>query len=166
MVAPMKNKSEGEHIRIYNNLHDKLVQKGFKPKLQKMVNEASKLLKEKIIQNDCQYQLAPPYNHKTNPAERHIQAFKAHFISVLCTIDQKFPIYLWDKLLPQADITINMLRQSNTHPQLSTYAHMNGQFDYNATPMAPTGTKAVIYQAKRPSFGVKEEDGWYIGPAM
>eukprot|EP00804_Cyclotella_cryptica_P010878 CCRYP_008802-RA/>CCRYP_008802-RA protein AED:0.43 eAED:0.43 QI:0/-1/0/1/-1/1/1/0/164 len=42
----------------------------------------------------------PPNVHRTNAAERAIQTFKAHFLSILTGIDPSFPNYLWDKLLP------------------------------------------------------------------
>ena len=89
--------------------------------------------------------------------------FKDHFMSILCTTD---PIYLWDELLPQAQIMLNLMRRSNLHPQLSAYAHMYGNFNYDATPMAPAGTKAVIYNSAdtRGSWDQRGEDGWYVGP--
>jgi hypothetical protein len=37
---------------------------------------------------------------------------------------------LWDRLLPQAEITLNLLRTSRLHPQLSAAAHYHGLVDY------------------------------------
>ena len=168
VVEPMKNRSEGEHLRVYDKIYNQLTTAGFTPQLQKMDNEASTLLKNKIQENECAYQLVPPDNHRANPAERAIQTFKDHFISILCTTDPDYPLYLWDKLLPQAQVTLNLMRRSNIHPQLSAYAHMYGNFNYDATPMAPVGTKAVIYnsESKRGSWDQRGEDGWYVGPTQ
>jgi hypothetical protein len=55
------------------------------------------------------YQLITPNNHRRNIAEAAIKIFKAHFISILCRCDKSFPLYLWDRLLPQAEHTVNML---------------------------------------------------------
>ena len=69
--------------------------------------------------NQIQWQLVPPGNHRRNAAERHIRTFKNHFISILAGIDPDFLLHLWDKLIPQACITINLLSNSYRNPQLS-----------------------------------------------
>ena len=63
LAEPMKNRTDREHIRVYTVLYEYLVQRGCKPQLQKLDNEASKALKDKIKANDCKIQLAPPHNH-------------------------------------------------------------------------------------------------------
>lgn len=45
LVEAMKNRSDTEHLRAYNKLHQYLVDRGFKPVLQKLDNEASEALK-------------------------------------------------------------------------------------------------------------------------
>jgi hypothetical protein len=50
--------------------------------------------------------------------------------------DKKFPMKLWVHLLEQAQLTLNLLRQSQLHPHLSAYASLFGQFDFNKTPLA------------------------------
>ena len=42
------------------------------------------------------FQLVPPHNHRANAAERAIQTFKTHVITILTGIDPKFPISQWD----------------------------------------------------------------------
>jgi hypothetical protein len=34
----------------------------------------------------------PPKEHRVNAAERAIRTFKNHFVSILCTVDAKFPL--------------------------------------------------------------------------
>ena len=52
----------------------------------------------------------PPGSHRANKAERAIRDMKNHFISLLGTINPAFPLDLWDALLPQADLILNLLR--------------------------------------------------------
>jgi hypothetical protein len=46
-------------------------------------------------------------------------------------IEQNFEnmLHLWYRLLPQAEITLNLLRASRLHPQLSATAHYHGLID-------------------------------------
>ena len=93
-----------------------------------------------MAEKDISFQLVPPHNHRANLAERAIQTFKAHFIATLASADPDFPLSQWDLLLEQANITLNLLRSSRSNPKLSAYAYLFGNFDYNATPLAPPGT--------------------------
>jgi hypothetical protein len=52
-------------------------------------------------------------------------------VAGLSSVDPALHMHLWDRLLPQADITINLLGTSRLHPQLSAAAHFNGLVDYN-----------------------------------
>jgi hypothetical protein len=38
---------------------------------------------------------------------------------------------MWDRLLPQAVITLNMLRTSRINTKLSVATHIFGQYDFN-----------------------------------
>jgi hypothetical protein len=94
-------------------------------------------LKHFFTTNDVEFQLVPPHCHRRNAAERAIQTFKEHFVAGLSSVDPSFPLHLWDRLLPQAEITLNLLRSSRLHPQLSAAAHFHGIMDYNKTSFAP-----------------------------
>jgi hypothetical protein len=87
--------------------------------------------------NDVDYQLVPPHCDRRNAAERAIRTFKEHFLAGLSSVDPSFPLHLWDRLLPQAEITLNLLRTSRLHPQLSAAAHFQCLVDYNKTAFAP-----------------------------
>ena len=65
------------------------------------------------------FQLVPPHNHRANAAEREIQTFKNHFKAGLASLDPNFPVCEWDRLLPQAFLTLNLLRASRANPKLS-----------------------------------------------
>jgi len=102
------------------------------------------------------YQLTPAGLHRRNWAERAIQTFKNHFISGLCSTHPDFPLNLWDKLLPQATLTLNLLRPSRINPQLSAHAQVYGAFNFDKTPLAPPGIKVLAHKCAedRESYAV------------
>jgi hypothetical protein len=60
-------------------------------KMQVLDNKCSAAMKACIKENDMDYKLVPPGKHRRNQAERAIQTFKAHFISILACVDNKSP---------------------------------------------------------------------------
>jgi hypothetical protein len=93
---------------------------------------------------------------------------KKHFKAGLATVDPDFPAHLWDRLLPQADITLNLLWASRLHPQLSAAAHYHGLIDYNKEAFGPPGCKIVAHEkpAQRRTWAAHGQPGWFMGPAM
>jgi hypothetical protein len=77
-------------------------------------------------------------------------------------------MHLWDRLLPQAVITLNMLRTSRINPKLSAAKHIYGQYDFNRAPLAPPGKRIVAHEtpSRRRTWAPHGHDGWYIGPAL
>jgi hypothetical protein len=144
--VPMKSRSASEWVKAYDHIHQELTAKGFKPKLQTLDNEALAALKSFFTANDVEYQLVPPHCHGRNAAERAIRNFKEHSVTGLSSVDTTFPSHLWDRLLPQAEITLNLLRTSRLHPQLSAAAHFHGLVDYNKTAFAPPGCKIIAHE--------------------
>jgi hypothetical protein len=116
-VVPMKSRSASEWVKEYGSIHQELTVKGFKPKLQTLYNEASTALKNYFTPQNIDYQLVPPHCHRRNAAERAIRTFKEHFVTGISSVDPSFPMHLWDRLLPQAEITLNLLRTSCRHPR-------------------------------------------------
>ena len=112
-----------------------------------------------------QLELVPPGCHRQNAAKVAICNFKSHFLSILAGVADDFPLHLWDRLLPQAEITINLLRQSNATPTVSAYAHMNGPFDHNCMPLAPMGCQVQVHEKtdKRGTWAFHSVNGWYLG---
>jgi hypothetical protein len=86
-----------------------LEEKGYKPKLNVMDNQATKVINAYLTPQQVSLQLIKPHNHCVNAAERAIQTFKNRFISALGTTNADFPIQLWDKLAPQVQDSINLL---------------------------------------------------------
>jgi hypothetical protein len=164
----MKSRSASEWVKAYDTVHQDLTVKGFKTKLQTLDNEASAALKNFFTINDIAYQLVPPHCHLRNAAERSIQTFKEHFVAGVSSVDPAFPLHLWDRLLPQAEITLNLLRTSRLHPQLSTAAHFHGLVDYNKPAFAPPGCKIIAHDkpGKRRTWAPHGQHRYSLGPAM
>jgi hypothetical protein len=95
---------------------------GIEPKMHMVDNQCGPLLKQAIESKGMDFQIVPPGNHRSNTAERAIRTIKDHLISVLCGTDDNFPAKLWDKLMPQVELTINLLRQSRINPKHSAYS--------------------------------------------
>jgi hypothetical protein len=110
--APMKNRGNKEMVRAFDLLIQSWVIHGLKPSLQRLDNEAYLALINYLTKQGIDYQLAPPHIHRRNNAERAIQTFKNHFIAGLCSVDPQFPLKMWDKLSPQAKITLNLSSKS------------------------------------------------------
>ena len=109
-------------------------------------------------------ELVPPGCHRRNGAEVAIRNFKARFWSALAGAAEDFPPSLWDRLLPQTEISLNLLQQSNATPTVSAYAHLCGLFDYNKMPLAPMGCTVQVHEKtdKRGTSVYHSVDGWYL----
>jgi hypothetical protein len=152
LVEPMKSCKDQEMIRAYDALVKRLLQAGVKPKKHMPDNEISENMKEYIRDK---------YKFTRNAAE--VRNFKAHFLSILAGTATTFPPSLWDELLPQAEITLNMLRQSNATPTVLAYAHhLCGPFDYNKMPLAPMGCEVQVHKKQiRGDHGLTT--AWMVG---
>jgi hypothetical protein len=168
LSAPMNNRGDKEMVRAFDLLIQYLILRGLKHLLQRLDNEASLALRNYLTKQGITYQLAPPHIHRRNNAEQAIHTFKNHFIAGLCSVDPNFPLKLWDKLLPQATITLNHLRKSRINPRMSAYAQLNGHFDFNSTPLAPPGTRIIAHEKpdQRASWDPHGLDGYYLGPTL
>jgi hypothetical protein len=167
-VVPMKSRSASERVKAYGSIHEELTVKGLKPKLQTLDNDASTALKNFFTANDIDYQLVLPHCHRRNAAERAIRTFKEHFLAGLSSVDSSFPMQLWDRLLQQAEINLNLLQTSCLHPQLSATSHYHGLVDYNKTDFAPPGCKIIAHEkpGKRRIWAPHGQHGYSLGPAM
>ena len=133
-----------------------------------MDNEASSDMKYSMTKHKISLQFAPPHMHRRNVAEQAIRTFKNHFIAGFFTTDPNFPVSGRDRLLDQATITLNLLRQSRVNPKLSAYAYLFGNYDFNRCPMAPPGTRVVVHDKpdQRAYLTHHGTPYWYIGPSL
>jgi hypothetical protein len=166
----MKSRHATAILNACKAVHAKLCNAGLRPQLQRLDNECSSVLKECMTAQNVEHQLVPPGVHRRNAAEGAMRTFKNYFIAGLCSADKDFPLHLWDRLLPQAILMLNLLvRGSRLNPKLSGHAQMFfGHFDYNRTPIAPPGIRVIVHEkpSKRATWSPHGVDGWCVGPAL
>jgi hypothetical protein len=77
-------------------------------------------------------------------------------------------MHLWDKTLPQAEMTVNFLRGLRINPKLSAWEQIHGRYDFNKTPIAPVGIKVLAHEKpdNRRTWAPHAFEAWYVGPAL
>ena len=123
----------------WSKLNDIFFQAGAAPSTYVMDNKISNELIQALRQQQTSYQLVPPHTHRRNIAERAIQAYKNHFKGGIDSFDPHFLLSKWDIFLEQANSTLNILRSSCANPKISAYTYIFGEFNFNATSLAPPG---------------------------
>jgi hypothetical protein len=165
LVEPISSRDDHELARAYQVLMTRLLHAGIVRKKHILDNKVSEAMKT-VIKNEYKMamELVPPGCHHRDAAEVAIQNFKAHFLSVLAGAAEDFPPSLWDRLLLQTEISLNLLRQSNATPTVSSYAHLCKPFDYNKMPLAPMGCAVQVHEKtdKRGTWAYHFVDGWYL----
>jgi hypothetical protein len=136
-AEPIPDRTAESILAAFTVTHAKLVTAGLRPKLHRLDNECSTILKQFMLDEDIDFQLTPPGMHRRNAAERAIRTLKNHLIAGICSTNPDFPLHLWDRLLPQCLLTLNLLRSSRINPAISAWAQVNGPIDFNRTPLAP-----------------------------
>jgi hypothetical protein len=107
-AEPVIDSNQRLLIQAYRSIWARLTASGnIKPTMHILDNEALQALKDEIRDN-CKLQLVPPDTHQQILAERAIQTFKSHFIVILSGVDKNFPMQLWDQLVPQTVLTLNL----------------------------------------------------------
>jgi len=143
LVEPMKSCKDAEMIRAYQALVLHLPRANIAPKKHILVNEISEAMKNLIRdQYKMQLGLVPPGCHRRNAAKMTI----CHFLSILVRAADDFRNNPCNRLLPKAEITLNLIRQSNAMPTVSAYAHICQPFDYNKVPLAPMGCNMQVHK--------------------
>ena len=162
LAEPLSSRQGGEIKRGWKKLHQKLKNRGNEPNIYILDNEVSSDLKLAMTDECVDWQLATPYLHRTNAAERAIRTFKNHFLAGLATTHPDFPISEWDRLLQQAVITLNLLRNLRVNSKLSAHAYLSGPYNFTACPMAPPGTLVAVHikPGERRSWDPHCRRGW------
>ncbi len=63
-----------------------------------------------MSENESKLQLVKPHNHRADATERAIQNFENVFIAALAKTDVNSLLQLWDKLTPQIQDCLNLMR--------------------------------------------------------
>jgi hypothetical protein len=164
-----KSRSNCHCIAAYNHIMLCLTVRDLSVDLQILDNKASAAYKEAIIVKwNTKFQLVLPDMHCHNWAERDICTFKDHFLAILASINSAFHPYFWNLLLPQAELTLNRLRQAIINPRISVWEFFPLPFHFNKTPLGPVGCRVLIHAkpATRRSWDFRAKPGFYIGPAL
>ncbi len=66
MAMPIAGLDDQSIFNAYKANFDELAQKGFKPKLNIMDNQAMKHIKQFLTEEECKLQLVEPHNHRIN----------------------------------------------------------------------------------------------------
>ena len=136
-AIPIPNLKDETIIEAFENVFNELSEKGHRPTFNVSDNQAAKPIKQFLQKENCKWQFVDPMNHRVNAAERAIQTYKNHFISGLRSIDDNWPLQLWDQMAEQAIITLNLLRTLRIDPKKSAYHQLNRQkYNWNALPLA------------------------------
>ena len=146
LVEPFQSQHDRHRLAAANRIMSRLQKKGHTVNLQILGNECSTAYKIQIEEKwKSTFQIVPPDMNCRNTADKTIQTFKAHFLSLLTRVSSTFPNFLWDKLLPKDELTLNLLLQSNIAPDISAWEHFNVSFNCDATPLAPLGSPLIIH---------------------
>lgn len=165
---PMTTRHGAEYARAYTRGIEFFQEHGITPHWERLDNETSNELTKAAKKLNITIQYLPPNNHRASKAERAIQTWKGHFISVLCMTHPDFPMGAWNHLLEHTELTLNLLRGSRVNPSMSAWATLHGPINFDKHPIAPAGTKIVAYEGpdQRASWDPHGVDGYYVGPAL
>jgi hypothetical protein len=167
-VIPMADRTKQSYLKAHKIALEFYSARGFKPTFQRLDNESSHDFAMHLQRNNIKIDLVPPHQHRRNKAERAIRTYKNHFIAMMSGVDPSFPMVAWNELLTHAEITVNLLRKCPSHPRLSAWAGMHGEYDFDANPLAPPGTAVTVYETpdQRQSWAKHGVQGFYLGPAL
>ena len=89
---------------------------------------------------------------------------KNPFIAILSGVDKRFPMHLWDRLLLQIEMTLDMLQVTNIKPWVSAKINLQGQHDYNKMPITPLGFHTMTHNKpeRRTLWGPWASKGFYV----
>ena len=124
--------------------------------------------KQTIKEEGVAYELVPKGQHRRNIAEKAIQSWKAHTIGVLSGVSPKCHLSLWDKLLSQIDMQINLLRFSNVAPKVCVCPVLNGAHDFNRHSLARLRIEMQMLEHpdKRKTWNAKSKPTIYLGTSL
>ena len=77
-------------------------------------------------------------------------------------------MHIWDRLLPQPEILFNMLWPTNIAPQISAYACMYKQHDYDKMPLGSIGCVVLLHDKSdfRKTWDDHAVNGFYISTSQ
>ena len=165
----LRDRSSGAYVLAYTNCLTFFCDLGHRVTMMRLDNETSAPLVAALRAANVLPQYVPAHNHRANKAERGIRTGKNHLIAILCGTDKDFPVNEWDRVLPQAELTLNHLRPYSANPSVSAFHGTYGRsHDFINHPIAPIGTKVLIHEAPgvRRTWAPHGVPGFYLGPSL
>ena len=168
LASPCKSRSISHIMGAYNKPVGHLTNIGYIPRFHCLDNEASDILNKYNKRKYIEYYLVLSNIYCVNAAERSMSTCQDHFIVGISSTDTCFPIHLQCRLIPQATMTLNMLRPCRRNPTMSAHTSIEGQFDFNKTQLAPPGIKLIVHKKpqQHKTWVIPGVPGWYIIPAI
>ena len=140
LVEALQSRQDRYRLATTDSVMSRLHKRSHSVDLHILDNDCSKSYKLKIKRKwGAKFQLVPPDFHSRNAAERAIDTFKENFLSIIAGVLYLFPNFFWYQILPQTELTLNLLQQSNIYPSMSAWEHYYGLFNYDANPMGEMG---------------------------
>ena len=122
LVEPFTSQKDKHRLAVYNTIMQRLKDKNLLVDLQIIDNECRKDYKATMKEKwGVDYQLVLPDIHRRNAAKIPIITFEAHFLATLAGVAHDFLHHIWDLVLPQAELTLNLLRQETANPAMSSW---------------------------------------------
>ena len=168
-VESMDNRNAGTYEQAFNDGLKFFRDRDIPINILRLDNEQSSLVSAICVRNKIKLELVPPGNHRSNTAERAIDTWKSHKISMMATADEECDPKVFKHFNKQGELTINLLRQSGMSKFVSAWHQVNGKYNFNNTPIAPPGIKVEFYQSRsrrESTWSPKSVKGFYVGPAM
>ena len=87
---------------------------------------------------------------------------------MLAEVDPAFPKIMWENLLAQTELTLNLLCLATLNPRILAWEHFNGAFDYSETSLGPIRCKIIIHTTSNnhKSWNQRGRKGFSVGPAL
>ena len=158
---PNPSKIVSEITMAYSNWYKFLTKRGFKPQLHKLKNETQPL---KISSETSKPQYSPPHLTCTNKVQLNKQSkHEKTFHCKLCKHPKFFSLTAnFCCLTNQCNYMLKMLWPNLQNPILSAFEALWFTYSFNATPMAPPGTKfmSILNTSKAPLWDTMQpKDG-------
>ena len=92
-VEVLNSRNASELVAAHQRANELFKRQGLPCKLEWLGNECPKALIDHFNAEGIAYQFVPPHNHRALRAERAIQTWQNHFVSILATADPDFPLH-------------------------------------------------------------------------
>ena len=101
---PMRNRTEYQMLKTYDNFIMWMKTSWLGTKKHVLDNDISTKYKVAIKANGATHKLVPSGEQRRNIAEKSIQTYRNHFVGLFDIPRDSFPMDLWCRLLPQAEM--------------------------------------------------------------